>query len=67
MAGPPLPLRSSMPDYSLGITASLLRQYAGDVDIVACALNPRRPLLTLDRRLAVAAARLGVPTLEVNP
>jgi predicted nucleic acid-binding protein len=41
--------------------------YAYDAYVLACALNLRLPLLTLDKRLSNAAASLQVQTLEVNP
>ncbi|MDD9979753.1 MAG: type II toxin-antitoxin system VapC family toxin [Gammaproteobacteria bacterium] len=47
--------------------AQRLNLYAYDAYVVACALNSRTPLLTLDRKLAVAAASVGIRTLEVEP
>ena len=44
-----------------------LNLYAYDAYVLACALNSRAPLLTLDRRLAEAASSAGVRTLEVHP
>lgn len=44
-----------------------LNLYAYDAYLLACALNSRAPLLTLDRRLAAAASSVGVRTLEVYP
>ena len=41
--------------------------YAYDAYVLACALNLRLPLLTLDKRLSSAAAQLKVQTLEVEP
>ena len=43
-----------------------LNIYAYDAYVLACALNLRLPLLTLDRRLANAAVALEVQTLEVD-
>ena len=53
-------------DQSLELSERL-NIYAYDAYVLACALNLRLPLLTLDRRLANAAATLEVQTLEVNP
>ena len=47
--------------------AQRLNLYAYDAYVLACALNSRTPLLTLDRKLAVAAASVGIRTLEVKP
>ena len=44
-----------------------LNVYAYDAYVLACALNSRAPLLTLDRRMAAAASSVGVRTLEVYP
>lgn len=44
-----------------------LNIYAYDAYVLACALNLRLPLITLDRRLADAATSLQVQTLEINP
>ena len=44
-----------------------LNIYAYDAYVLACALNLRLPLLTLDRRLANAARVLEVQTLEIHP
>ena len=43
-----------------------LNLYAYDAYVVACALNLRSPLLTLDQKLASAAPLVGVRILEVN-
>ena len=40
--------------------------YAYDAYMVACALNLRAPLLTLDKQLAASAPRVGVRILEVT-
>ena len=40
--------------------------YAYDSYVLSCASNLRAPLLTLDRRLAAAAALVGVRVLEVG-
>ena len=44
-----------------------LNLYAYDAYVVACALNSRSSLLTLDRKLATAASSVGVRLLEVHP
>lgn len=44
-----------------------LNLYAYDAYVLACAVNSRSPLLTLDRKLAAAASKVGVRTLEVEP
>ena len=41
--------------------------HAYDAYVLACALNSKSPLLTLDRKLATAASSVGVRTLEVAP
>ena len=46
--------------------AQRLNMYAYDAYVLACALNARSPLLTLDRKLAVAASSVGVRVLEVE-
>lgn len=44
-----------------------LSLYAYDAYVLACALNARSPILTLDRKLATAAASTGVRVLEIGP
>ena len=44
-----------------------LNLYAYDAYVLACALNSRSPLLTLDRKLARAASTVGIRILEVAP
>ena len=44
-----------------------LSLYAYDAYVLACALNSRAPLLTLDRKLATTAASAGVRVLEIGP
>ena len=46
--------------------ADQLGIYAYDAYVVACALNLRLPLLTLDVRLAAAAHMVGVSVFEVE-
>ena len=44
--------------------AGRLRIYAYDAYFIECALKARSPFLTLDRRLRVVAADLGIEILE---
>ena len=44
-----------------------LNLYAYDAYVLACAVNSRSPILTLDRKLATAARSVGVRVLEVCP
>jgi predicted nucleic acid-binding protein len=44
-----------------------LNIYAYDAYILACALNLRSPLLTLDKQLAANAPSVGVQVMEVTP
>lgn len=46
--------------------ADQLGLYAYDAYMLACALNLRLPILTLDKKLYNAANLLGVRTVEVN-
>lgn len=46
--------------------ASRLNMYGYDAYVLACALNLRSPLLTLDKKLAAAAPVIGVKVLEVT-
>jgi len=46
--------------------ASRLNMYGYDAYVLACALNLRSPLLTLDKKLAAAAPMVGVKVLEVT-
>lgn len=46
--------------------ADQLGMYAYDAYMLACALNLRLPILTLDKKLYNAANLLGVRTVEVN-
>ena len=50
---------------SLDLSARL-GLYAYDAYVLACALNLRSPLLTLDNGLAGNAARAGVRVLDIN-
>jgi predicted nucleic acid-binding protein len=56
-------------DVSLGATLRLshrLKIYAYDAYVIACALQHRCPLITLDRELQVAAREAGAKVLEIN-
>ena len=56
-------------DVELGQTlrlANWLNIYAYDAYVLACALNLRSPLITLDKSLAATAQDLGVEILEVS-
>ena len=53
-------------DQSLDLSERL-NIYAYDAYVLACALNLRLPLLTLDKRLSSVAAQLEIQTLEVDP
>ena len=44
-----------------------LNLYAYDAYVLACAVNSRSPILTLDRKLATAARSVGIRVLEVDP
>ncbi len=46
--------------------ASRVNIYAYDAYVIACALNQRIPILTLDRALATRARELNVAVLEVS-
>lgn len=46
--------------------AQRLNLYAYDAYVLACALSSRSPLLTLDRKLAVAASSVGVQIVEIE-
>ena len=44
-----------------------LNLYAYDAYVLACAINLRSPILTLDKKLAKAAKSVGIRVLEVRP
>ncbi|MYA49492.1 MAG: type II toxin-antitoxin system VapC family toxin [Chloroflexi bacterium] len=57
-------------DVDLGQSVRLAHElglYAYDAYVLACALNVRSPLLTLDSELATNADAAGVRILEVQP
>lgn len=63
-----IPLRLLDVDLAQAVDlADHLGIYAYDAYIIACALNQKCPILTLDSGLTYAAKRLGVPILEVKP
>ena len=41
--------------------------HAYDAYVLACALNSRSPLLTLDKKLAATASPAGIRVLEIDP
>lgn len=56
-------------DVDLGQSLELsdrLNMYGYDAYVLACALNMRSPLLTLDKKIAAAAPVVGVKVLEVT-
>jgi len=61
-----IPLRYARVDYlkSLNI-AKRSNMYAYDAYFIDCAIRNKAPLLTLDRKLMIAAQNLKVNTLEV--
>ena len=46
--------------------SSQLDMYAYDAYVIACAVNLRIPLLTLDQRMATVAPSVGVRVLELD-
>ena len=44
-----------------------LNLHAYDAYVLACAINLRSPILTLDKKLATAARSVGIRILEVRP
>ena len=56
-------------DVSLEVSLQLshrLKIYAYDAYIIACALQHRCPMITLDRELQLAAREAGATVLEIN-
>lgn len=61
-----IPLRYIKPDYVNAITISKQKNmYAYDAYVIDCAIRQKAPLLTLDRKLIMAAQTLNVQTIEV--
>jgi predicted nucleic acid-binding protein len=61
-----IPLRYVEPDYANALQLSKkLNVYAYDAYLLDCAVRRKAPLLTLDRKLILAAQRIHVEALEV--
>jgi predicted nucleic acid-binding protein len=61
-----IPLRYIKPDFTNAVTISKqTNMYAYDAYFIDCAIRQKAPLLTLDRKLKIAAQSLNVKTMEV--
>ena len=61
-----IPLRYIKPNFANAVTISKqTNMYAYDAYFIDCAIRQKSPLLTLDRKLKIAAQSLNVKTLEV--
>jgi predicted nucleic acid-binding protein len=61
-----IPLRYVDPDFFSALKLSRkINMYAYDAYFLDCAIRYKSPLLTLDRKLKVAAQNINVETLEV--
>ena len=61
-----IPLRYIKPDFVNAVTISKqTNMYAYDAYFIDCAIRQKAPLLTLDRKLKIAAQNLNVKTMEV--
>ncbi len=61
-----IPLRYIKPDFANAVTISKqTNMYAYDAYFIDCAIRQKAPLLTLDRKLKIAAQSLNVQTMEV--
>lgn len=61
-----IPLRFVEPDFDSALQLSkTIDMYAYDAYILDCAIRYKSPLLTLDRKLILAAQSINVQTLEV--
>ncbi len=61
-----IPLRYIKPDFVNAVTISKqTNMYAYDAYFIDCAIRQKAPLLTLDRKLKIAAQSLNVKTMEV--
>jgi predicted nucleic acid-binding protein len=61
-----IPLRYIKPDFANAVTISKqTNMYAYDAYFIDCAIRHKAPLLTLDRKLKIAAQSLNVQTMEV--
>ncbi|MCB9494923.1 MAG: type II toxin-antitoxin system VapC family toxin [Desulfobacteraceae bacterium] len=60
-----IPLRYIKPDFANAVTISKqTNMYAYDAYFIDCAIRHKAPLLTLDRKLKIAAQSLNVQTME---
>ena len=61
-----IPLRYIKPDFSNSVAISKqTNMYAYDAYFMDCAIRQKAPLLTLDRKLILAAQSLNIKTIEV--
>nr|MBF0223604.1 type II toxin-antitoxin system VapC family toxin [Desulfobulbaceae bacterium] len=61
-----IPLRYIKPDFVNSVTISKqTNMYAYDAYFIDCAIRQKAPLLSLDRKLIMAAKSLNVQTMEV--
>lgn len=61
-----IPLRYIQPDFVNAVTISKqTNMYAYDAYFIDCAIRQKAPLLTLDRKLKIAAQSLNVKTMGV--
>lgn len=61
-----IPLRYIEPDFVKAVTISeQTNLYAYDAYFIDCAIRQKAPLLTLDRKLKMAAGSLNIRTMEV--
>jgi len=61
-----IPLRYIKPDFTNAVTISKqTNMYAYDTYFIDCAIRQKAPLLTLDRKLKIAAQSLNIQTMEV--
>ena len=61
-----IPLRYVEPDIEMALEISKKANlYAYDAYFLVCAIRHKTPLLTLDRKLKMAAQKMQVPMLEV--
>ena len=61
-----IPLRYIEPDFVKAVTISeQTNLYAYDAYFIDCAIRQKAPLLTLDRKLKIAAGSLNIRTMEV--
>ena len=61
-----IPIRYIRPDFVNAVTISKqTNMYAYDAYFIDCSIRQKAPLLTLDRKLKIAAQNLNVQTMEV--